>query len=169
MSRSRSGSRPPSRPASRPVSMISSALALSPLTMELGEQLITKITSFEEGEENFDICRAFMVSNLLYHSCLDPHERDLEKRFDGIRSVIEETAMSNNIGKHKDIQAVPDYGWCRQLTLFSFSRTKYPSIFSFRPLFPHYNFISNLCMYPFSFKALGIFPICCIVIFCLYC
>ena len=35
--------------------------------------------------ENIYICIDFLVLNLLYHNCLDPHERGLDKRCDGIR------------------------------------------------------------------------------------
>jgi hypothetical protein len=58
---------------------------LTPTMNDLGEKLITKMTGFQEGEENFDICRDFLVSNLLYHNCLEPHERDVERRFDGLK------------------------------------------------------------------------------------
>lgn len=47
-------------------------------------QLIKKITGFGPEERNFEICRDFFVSNLLYHNCLEPHERDINKRLQGI-------------------------------------------------------------------------------------
>lgn len=83
MPRSRSGSRPSSRPASRPISMV--LTTLSPVMSGLSEKLITKMTGFEEGEENFDICRDFIVTNILYHNFLEPHERDIASRFEGIK------------------------------------------------------------------------------------
>ena len=52
---------------------------------DLGERLITTITGFEEEDENFGICRNFLVSNLLYHNCLEPHERDIDRRFEGLK------------------------------------------------------------------------------------
>ena len=58
---------------------------LTPVMNDLGERLITKITGFEEEDENFGICRDFLVSNLLYHNCLEPHERDIDRRFEGIK------------------------------------------------------------------------------------
>ncbi len=84
MPRSRSNSRPPSRPASRPASMISTALNLSPQVLSLSDELIAKVTGFAEDEENFELCHDFVVSNLLYHTYLEPHEKDATKRFEGI-------------------------------------------------------------------------------------
>ena len=80
MPRSRSSSRPASRPSSRPPSMMSTALNLSPQVQHLGDLLIAKITGFSRDEENFGICHDFLVSNLLYHTYLEPHDRDVTKR-----------------------------------------------------------------------------------------
>ena len=78
--RSRSSSRPASRPTSRPPSMMSTALNLSPQVLSLGDTLITKLTGFSENEENFEICHDFVVSNLLYHTYLEPHEQDVRRQ-----------------------------------------------------------------------------------------
>ena len=60
--------------------MMSTALNLSPQILSLGDTLITKLTGFTENEENFEICHDFVVSNLLYHTYLEPHERDVQKK-----------------------------------------------------------------------------------------
>ena len=78
--RSVSSSKPAFEPTSRPPSMMSTALNLSPQVLGLGDTLITKLTGFAENEENFEICQDFVVSNLLYHTYLEPHERDVGKK-----------------------------------------------------------------------------------------
>ena len=60
--------------------MMSTALNLSPQVLGLGDTLITKLTGFAENEENFEICQDFVASNLLYHTYLEPHERDVRKK-----------------------------------------------------------------------------------------
>ena len=59
---------------------MSTALNLSPQVLGLGDTLITKLTGFVENEENFEICQDFVASNLLYHTYLEPHERDVRKK-----------------------------------------------------------------------------------------
>lgn len=61
---------------------MTTAFNLSPQILSLGDDLITKLTGFSEAEENFGICHDFLVSNLLYHTYLEPHERDVRKRFE---------------------------------------------------------------------------------------
>ena len=58
------------------------ALNLSPQILSLGDSLITKITGFTEEEDNFGICHDFLVSNLLYHTYLEPHESDALRKFE---------------------------------------------------------------------------------------
>ena len=62
--------------------MLSTALNLSPQILSLGDSLITKITGFTEEEDNFGICHDFLVSNLLYHTYLEPHESDALRKFE---------------------------------------------------------------------------------------
>jgi hypothetical protein len=64
--------------------MMSTALNLSPQVLGLGDSLITKLTGFTGDEENFSLCHDFVVSNLLYHSYLEPHEKDVKKKFEGL-------------------------------------------------------------------------------------
>ena len=96
MPRSRSSSRPASRPTSRPPSMLSTALNLSPQVMTLGDALITKVTGFEDDEENFEICHDFLVSNLLYHTYLEPHERDVRRK---CQNLVEKWSIQNKSEK----------------------------------------------------------------------
>nr|XP_040573888.1 gamma-tubulin complex component 5-like [Lepeophtheirus salmonis] len=46
--------------------------------------LIKKVTGFTEDEENFEICENFVLSNLLYHSFLDPVPSKIKAHYDGI-------------------------------------------------------------------------------------
>eukprot|EP00094_Tigriopus_californicus_P014270 TCALIF_13831-PA protein Name:"Similar to TUBGCP5 Gamma-tubulin complex component 5 (Homo sapiens)" AED:0.03 eAED:0.05 QI:0/-1/0/1/-1/1/1/0/906 len=47
-------------------------------------RLITHLTSFQPEEENYELCHAFAVSNLLYHNYYEPQERTLQGHFEGL-------------------------------------------------------------------------------------
>ncbi len=50
--------------------------------------LISHLTGFHEDEENFSLCLDFAASNLLYHTCLDPEERNVNRWMDGLREKL---------------------------------------------------------------------------------
>lgn len=85
--------------------MMSTALNLSPQVMNLGDNLITKVTGFDSEEENFGICHDFLVSNLLYHTYLEPHERDVRKK---CQNLVEKWDIQNKTDKAGRFQQLLD-------------------------------------------------------------
>ncbi len=71
---------------------------MSFLTPEVSEDvrsLIVTLTGFdpEVDKENVDLCYDYMTSNLLYHNCLDPRAKQVNK---DLRSVFMSVKKSSN-------------------------------------------------------------------------
>lgn len=78
-------------------------LTLSPELITVGDQLVTQLTGFTVDEENFDICHDYLVSNLLYHTYLEPHERDIERKLAGLADKWEIQSRSKKAEKSRKL------------------------------------------------------------------
>ncbi|XP_076034078.1 gamma-tubulin complex component 5 isoform X2 [Oratosquilla oratoria] len=50
----------------------------------LAKELITHLSGFKEDEENFFRCEQYVLSNLLYHHCLDVNSHAVRRSLDGL-------------------------------------------------------------------------------------
>ena len=65
--------------------------------------LIASLTGFPDESENFDLCFEFAKSNLLYHNYLDPEEKNVERRFKGLKEKLQ---IHSEMEKFKALSAL---------------------------------------------------------------
>ena len=60
--------------------------ALRPEMDRLVRDLICHVTDFDDdgGDDNFDLCYDYVASNLLYHNCVEPREKQVKSALGGI-------------------------------------------------------------------------------------
>ncbi|XP_025091554.1 gamma-tubulin complex component 5-like [Pomacea canaliculata] len=56
---------------------------------ELTRQLITHVTGFQEGDENFGLCLQFVLSNFRYHRFLDVNSHKVLRLLDGLCTKLQ--------------------------------------------------------------------------------